>query len=345
MNPQMMTMQCDICLLPFSGTNLEKVLLAGGWQLRSHGAEWDVCPVCGLEWGRPTPRLEVVSKLDPTAGRLPNLIIIGAAKAGTTSFHNYLDTHPEIAMSELKELRYFIDPEYVDRLGWYRSQFDTSAKIAGESSTMYTRSPAMPGTAERMADLVPDTKLIYLVRDPIDRAIASYLEERFHGLDPRSVEEAFADLDDPYNPYLAASRYAEQLSPYLEHFGRDQLLILSLTDLERDPGAVLEQTFRFLGVDPTHRVDTGERHNAGAAKWEYGKFSGRLRRSFVGKIVHNLPPGARTAIRMRARRLLSKPVERPELSPELRERIADVLAPDAKEFRRLTGMDFAEWSV
>lgn len=344
-NHDMLTVQCDVCVLPLSATTREQVFVDSGWQLRERGFGLDICPNCRRAWGRPVPRLEAVRELDPTAGRLPNLLLIGAAKCGTTSLHHYLDAHPAISMARLKELRFFQDPEYHDRLGWYRAQFETDALIAGESSTMYTRAPAMPGTAARAATLVPDARLIFMVRDPIDRAVASYLEERFQGLDPRPVEEAFADVEDPYNPYVSASRYAEQLAPYLEHFGSDQLLVLALRDLEADADATLARVFTFLDVDGTDWIDTSARHNVGDTKYEYGPLATRLRRSLPGKILSALPPGTRTALQSGARRVLSRPLKRPTLSPALRARVADALAPDVEKFRRLTGREFADWSL
>jgi hypothetical protein len=203
----------------------------------------------------------------------------------------------------------------------------------------------MPGTAERIASLVPSARLVFMVRDPIDRAVASYVEERFQGLDTRSLGEAFADVDDPYNPYLSASRYAEQLAPYRELFDPAQLLVLALRDLETDPDGTLTRVFEFLGVDPAHAVDTTARHNVGDAKYEYGRVGTRLRRTMAGKVVTALPPGARAVVRRSARRLLSRPMERPLLPPEVRRRVADALAPDVEEFRRLTGRAFDDWSL
>lgn len=339
----MMSIQCDVCLPPTMATNLESVLLATGWRMRDRGADLDVCPHCVHERVPERPRAERV--VERTEGRLPNLVLIGAAKCGTTSLHAYLDSHPEIAMARLKELRFFQDPDCAAWLPWYREQFDATAKVVGESSTMYTRSPALPGVAERMAALVPEARLVYMVRDPVERAVASYLEERFQLLDPRPLDEAFADLDDPYNPYVAASRYAEQLRPFLERFPRDQVMVVPLRDLQAEPATTLARIFGFLGVDQLHEVDTTRRLNEGAAKYEYAGVGRQLRHSAVGRVVRRLPPRSRAALQGAARRLLSRPLERPELTPELRHRLEEALAPDANELRALTGLALADWSV
>lgn len=344
---RMLSIQCDVCCPPALATNDVEVLAATGWRMRERGADLDVCPLCVRDrrWVSEPPRVARFREQGPSGGRIPNLFVIGAAKCGTTSLHAYLDTHPEVFMAALKELRFFQDPGWEDWLPWYRAQFLSPAKVLGESSTMYTRSPALPGVAERIAATAPDARLIYLVRDPIDRAVASYLEERFQLLDPRPIEEAFADLEDPYHPYVAASRYAEQLRVYLEHFPAEQLLVIPLSDLEQRPGATLERVFGFLDVDPTHVVDTSRRLNEAAAKYQYGGFTSRLRRGIPGRVVQRIPPRGRAAVQALARGTLSRPLERPGLTDQLRDRLAAALAPDAREFRQLTGLELPDWSV
>lgn len=342
-DPQVITAQCDICCPAALATNRVDVLVATGWQLRSEGAAHDRCPQCRHERRGLAPRAE---RFGPGGGgRLPDLVLIGAAKCGTTSLHAYLDQHPDIAMAALKELRFFQDPDGASWQSWYEEQFASTAAVVGESSTMYTRSPALPGCAARMAALVPGARLIYMVRDPVDRAVASYLEERFQQLEPRDLAGAFADLEDPYNPYVAASRYHEQLAEYRRHFPDEQILVLPLSDLERDPAATMARVFRFVGVDDDHSVDTTTRLNEGARKYEYPGLAGRLRRSAPAALVRRLPPSARDAVQARARRVLSRPLERPELDEELRARLVAALAPDAARLRALTGLELADWSV
>ena len=280
-----------------------------------------------------------------SGGRLPDVIVIGAAKAGTTTLHVLLDAHPEIAMARWKEPRFFADPGHLVWEGRYRAQFDPEARLVGESSTAYTRAPAVPGVPERMAALVPRARLVYLVRDPVQRALASYVEERYHGLESRSVEEAFADLEDPYNPYVAASRYAEQLELFLAHYPQEQLLVVPLDDLAADPVATGARVFDFLGVDP-HAVAVQPQHlNDRSTKVEYVGMGVWLRRSFVGRTVRRIPPDARQRFTEPVRRLLTRPIERPTLSPELEKRLRAALAPDAARFRALTGLELDDWSV
>ena len=120
-------------------------------------------------------------------GALPNLIIIGGLKCGTTSLHHYLNLHPEIAMSRPKELNFFVS-ELNWPLGrdWYAGHFDRSARIRGESSPHYTNRPSFNGVPGRMHELLgSDVRLVYVVRDPIDRILSHYLHNVGGGYEDR----------------------------------------------------------------------------------------------------------------------------------------------------------------
>jgi hypothetical protein len=162
----------------------------------------------------------------PASTTLPEVIVIGAMKAGTSAVHAYLDAHPDLAMSEPKELNSFNGPNMPPRRAteptrgsgnWHRgvdsyaAQFSSVAPVRGEVSPAYT-SPTFPEVATRMASIVPDARLVYLVRDPFDRALSQYAHHRGEGSEARPVEEA---LLDPASQYVARSRFAERLTPFL----------------------------------------------------------------------------------------------------------------------------------
>lgn len=346
LDERMMTVQCDICFPSMVVTNPEDELLAAHWQLRHRGARADVCHVCSTEAPYGTRlRVDRARELPPDGGRLPNFTIVGAAKAGTTSLHYYLEQHPDVFMAEKKELQFFTDPDCLAWLPLYRAQFGVDAPVRGEATTLYTRSPAIPGVAGRMAALVPEMKIVYLVREPVERALASYREERFHRNERRSAEQAFADLEDPYNPYVAASRYAEQLEDYLAHFPREQVLVLDQRELAQDAAAVLERVQRFLGLEVL-ALDTSEQHNTAATKYEYSGLGQRLKASRPAVALRrNVPPRLRMAITAPARKAFRRPIEQPELPDEVVVRLRAVLAPDAARLRELTGLGLDHWSV
>jgi hypothetical protein len=141
-----LTVQCDVCFPQHIATTSLAVFTQRQWLLRETGDPIDMCNHCRFEphQGR-TPRAQRARESAPGAGFLPNFFIIGAAKAGTTSLHFYLDQHPDVFMAEDKELHYFCDPDCADWLPLYRERFPVDARVRGEASTLYTRSPAIPG--------------------------------------------------------------------------------------------------------------------------------------------------------------------------------------------------------
>jgi sulfotransferase family protein len=181
-------------------------------------------------------------------GDLPNVLVIGAMKCGSTSLHHYLDAHPDIAMSEKKELNFFYRPGVWNKgLEWYRSQFDPGAPLRGESSVNYTKSPRASGlAAPRMHRLVPHAKLIYMVRHPIERAVSHYLHTRAEGNEERPLPQALSDLT---GPYVSRSVYYANVEPFLRHFPAESLLVVPQERLRSQRAATLRAIFSFLGVD------------------------------------------------------------------------------------------------
>ena len=135
-------------------------------------------------------------------GALPNLIVIGGLKCGTTSLHHYLNLHPQIAMSRPKELNFFV-AELNWELGseWYASHFDARAASAARPRPHYTNLPRFAGVAERMRELLGDgARLVYMVRDPIERMLSHYLHNVGGGYESRPIAEALADPDSRLRP-------------------------------------------------------------------------------------------------------------------------------------------------
>lgn len=195
-------------------------------------------------------------------GRMPELVVIGAMKCATSALHAQLDAHPEISMSGLKELNFFfgedaappgIAPDEWWRTGqwhrgtdWYAEQLSATAPVRGESSPGYT-DPAHPEVAARMAQVVPDVRLVYLVREPFERARSQWRHHRRDGLEPRPLEEAVLDES---SQYLARSRFLERLEPFLARFDAEQVLVVVQERLRDDPATTLRRVAAHVGVDP-----------------------------------------------------------------------------------------------
>ncbi len=269
---------------------------------------------------------------------LPTFIVIGAMKCGTTSLYYYLDAHPEIEMSIQKETDFFIrERNYEKGRAWYESRFPSGGQARGECSPNYTKTHLFPGVARRMHDLVPDVRLVYMVRDPIERIISHYVGNRVEGREDRPFSEAITE--PPENNYLLTSQYYRQLQPYLDVFGEDQILVRSLDALSDEPDRVLRDIQRFIGVEERGEAGQGFRFNASETKRIHGKWyrwlSGLLSQPVKDTLRPYLPrdwiPGT--------------PIDPPEPSPALRQQIAERLQDDIEAFRRVTGRSFEQWSV
>lgn len=192
---------------------------------------------------------------------LPTVVVIGAMKCATSALHSYLDAHPDISMSRLKELNFFngadtpphddpdrwwVDGQWHRGVEWYAAQFDGAAPARGESSPAYT-SPSFPEVPARMASVVPDVRLLYLVRDPVARALSQYAHHLRDGAETRPAEQA---LLDPDSQYVARSRYHERLEPFLTHFPREQVHVVVQERLLARRDVEMTRVYRHAGVDP-----------------------------------------------------------------------------------------------
>lgn len=302
-------------------------------------------PAVVLPGQRPRPATSPPVPVDPVAGlapddrdRLPNLIGIGAAKCGTSALHAYLSAHPDIGMTTHKEVKHFGSAEWLSGLKAYAELFDATFTVRGETSPTYSMDPYIPGVPEQMAAVLPAARFVYLVGDPLRRIVSHWAEHRALTFERRSLEEALADAENPFNPYVAASRYGHQLSRYLDVVGAERVLVVDQRDLRDRRRETLQRIFTFAGVDGDHWVPEYEaEHNAAAEKLE----PNRLGRWIVDRRRLRAAVRRRALVRpLTARRMA--PVEPP---PPLRARLERILEPDAAQFRKLTGMAFDHWCV
>jgi Sulfotransferase domain len=175
---------------------------------------------------------------------LPNFLHVGPSKSGSTWLHEVLILHPEIYLSQAKDL-YFFNRYYDRGPGWYRAQFRDAQKehkIIGEVCPDYLACPEAP---ERIRDcLGPDVRLMVTLREPISRAFSGYLYLSKHGL----AAPTFQDTLKTAPELLDEGRYATHLRRYLRHFDRKSLHVVLFDDLQADPQAFLDDTTAWLGV-------------------------------------------------------------------------------------------------
>jgi hypothetical protein len=269
---------------------------------------------------------------------LPTFVVIGAMKAGTVSLRHYLDDHPGVFLGrggKFGEPNFFIaEYNWPRGRGWYESLFDGAGQAAaiGECSPSYTMAPAFRGVPERMAQVVPDARLVYVVRDPIARMQSMYMHQVSAGRERRRVETAL--LDDRY---LGPSRYGFQLAAFLDYFDRSQVLVIASEVLRDRPREALSAVFGHLAVDPA-AIDIAEKHRDHRS---VDKPVPRLHDlTWLPRRQLRLDPRWRPDRRTGLGRLLTtRPARAGDsaISAELRDRLAERLSPDRRRFEHLLG--------
>jgi hypothetical protein len=182
--------------------------------------------------------------------RLPDFIIIGAAKSGTTSLYDYLMQHPNVFMSHIKEPCFFDEAVAWDKgLDWYSSLFNAANEnqLCGEASTNYTRWPQVQGVPTKIKKLIPNVKLVYIIRNPVDRAYSHYVHRWTKEVHPgKPFSQDFFEYASTDPMCIDSSMYAMQLDHFLEDFEKDQILVIVFEELLQKPGAVLTKLREFL---------------------------------------------------------------------------------------------------
>jgi hypothetical protein len=287
---------------------------------------------------------------------LPNFLIVGAMKSGTTSLASYLSAHPDVFMSPVKELAFFERESVWSRgTGWYEEQFAGAGgeTAIGEATPNYM---FFPWSVERIAATLPGVRVIACLREPVARAHSHYLhwyEDMVRERRPfaRAVEDELAagadaqvedvlDADPPYYGYLARGRYLEQLTRLADTFGRENVHVVLLDDLEADPAAVYAATCRFLGVDDAFRPD-----NLGVKENAYHQWRPAwLWRFMIRHRVFDRMP-QRVAQWLALDVMTPRLKEVPAMAPEVRERLAAFYAPHNERLGEWLGRDLSRWSA
>lgn len=293
---------------------------------------------------------------------LPNFIVIGQMKAGTSSLHAYLRQHPDIFMPSVKELRFFseviseagdrllVDEDYRRRrimrgmpvtFAEYEKLFEAASgqKALGEASPEYANSQR---AAEQIKKFIPDARLIVSLRRPSDR-IYSYYQMMQRG-GRTSGDFATVFREEKNGGWIKGNLSYKGLSRYYELFGTSQIKPIKFDDLASRTQATLEEIFKFLDIDRNFRPDTSAVHNEGG-DWR-SPLLGRMSAAFQGnwtlmqRVKNTVPAGVWNLAKELVRKNKKRP---PRLTPELRREVAEHFREDTLRLQELVGLDLADW--
>lgn len=278
----------------------------------------------------------------PQNDSFPDFIVVGAMRSGTTTLYHMLRQHPEIGMSRMKETDYFVRTmNYPLGPKWYRNQFPGDFRIYGEVSPNYSKNDLFMGVPKRIADVAPKARIIFLARDPVKRFVSHYMFSWHMGLAQVTPDELL-DSDNGRH-MLQCSRYASQVRSYLEHFPREQVLLLDFDELKSDPQGLLNTVTDFLGVSRIEYEASGTRNE----RSEIAAMPSTIQRLWRSRMFRRLDPLISRGMRDTARKLLTRKKRAPDpvITADIRARAAELLKDDAAEFRQLSGLEFKSWSV
>jgi len=293
---------------------------------------------------------------------LPNLFIVGAAKSGTTSLHNYLNQHPEIFMSSLKEPHYLINMEIgVDRIpSGITNSIDyldlflegKEMRYRGESSVMYLMYPeiVIPKIIQQFGK---DSKIIIMLRNPIERAYSGYQHvKRYNLMETLSFEESLEKSEDRYlendnmtpaSRYLELGNYYRQIKLFLESF--QDVHIILYEDYIKDIDKELDRVFSFLDIEKKE-IDTSIRHMVGGWKWRSQKLKKILiSDNKIKSLFKIVLPSQTLRIFIRKKIMRCTISKTPEINKETREYLCKYYKDDIKKLSKLIDRDLKHWTL
>lgn len=251
-------------------------------------------------------------------GALPDFLIIGAMKCGTTTLQAQLAAQAGVFMSTPKEPNYFSDDKIFAQGGdWYEGLFATApvGALKGEASTHYTKLPTHPETLTRMQAVLPEPKLVYMIRNPVARAISHYIHEwslRGAGSDAQGTFRSQSEFTD-------YGCYGMQITPYVEAYGKERILLTCLEAFKADPVAEFARVAAFLDLPETAAWQPDlEAQNVSGERFRRLPFQSLLVDNPVARAVRYalVPKSVREKIR--ARRQIST---RPEIPADVQQQM------------------------
>ena len=292
---------------------------------------------------------------------LPNFLIIGAAKGGTTTIFNVLQQHPEVYLHPIKEVGFFwafgqdiiiqgpgaelLKHRIVNDLDQYQALFShANQKAVGEATVRYLSDPNSPGLIHRF---IPEAKLIVSLRQPADRAFSAFVRNLRDGLETIHDFASAVDAERQglrtgwvFGGYLEKGFYSKHLSRYLEFFDRSQMHISLIEDLRDNPQNLMHDIFQFLDVDDVFEADLSHHYNV----------SGVIRNPLLrliwtrsNQLKAFIRPLLPARLRQKASEWMIRDVEKPVFPPETRAELTEYYRQDIDQLQGLLGRDLSHW--
>ena len=278
---------------------------------------------------------------------LPNFIIIGAPKAGSTSLYHYVGQHPDVFTSRVKEPRFFWTHRtsaHTETLDEYEKLFQGSERFqaVGEGSPAYL---ADENTPRLIKDLIPDVKLIAILRDPYERAFSQFVFLRLRKTEREATFLAAIEADEALDlaqkvGYVENSLYHRNLSRYLSVFSPEQIKVVLLEDLQERPPEVMKEVFSFLDVDPSVDVDTSEKLTQSGVPHLSAMHWFLSDRNPIKRLLGPLVPKAAKKI---IRRIRTANLRKQTLSMADRRALAPYFDDDVEQLETLLNRDLSHW--
>jgi hypothetical protein len=275
---------------------------------------------------------------------LPNFIICGTQKSGTTSLYYYLKEIPSIALPLKKEIHFF-DLYYEKGVGWYKKYFEEfqnkGYKLIGEATPSYMYFEDVP---RRIYELIPNTKLIFMLRDPIDRAYSHYWHTVKRGYESLSFDEAIemeekrisdapSSIRQRYS-YIDRGKYIVQLKRFWKYFPKEQMLILITEELKERPKKIQNQIFEFLELD----------NDMSGRDWNAIHYKGQQPRIWrLQRILGMLPDTSLYNFLRYTVNHLNLKDGYPSMNPEIKQKLISYFEPYTKELENKLGKKLTCW--
>jgi hypothetical protein len=300
----------------------------------------------------------IMKDLTPKPGseKKISLMIIGAQKAGTTSMKNYLGQHPQLQSHPHKEFSYFFDPAEYEKgfdaaLRKYYKNPSNSIQLVAKNAGLYVSESGIL----RLKEHNPDCKLVFILRNPVERTYSSYLMEKNYGAINGTFESIGpvvrkGDITDwRYEFFIGMSLYYQHLSMVFKHFGKDQVKLIRYEDLKTDTNKICTEIFEWMNVDTSFKPDTTTKYNVTHINRSpsYGRFLVQLLRNQnpVKKILRSVMPGKMDYKVGEMLRNINKTNKLyGEIPVSMSTLLREFYLPHNKNLSELTGIDFSDWN-